>query len=131
MKCWAQTWTESEKGWGRRPDGHSLHIKKSDIGKYLAVLRIHEAKAHGAEIPDVYSFPDSPPTLVEVTDERTIERLKASDHGVWGPKKDPPEALAVAEEMAIPMPPQVQLLKIVRQLEELTMQVMRPPEDVT
>jgi hypothetical protein len=29
------TWTESERGWGVRSDGASLHLSQDDIGAYL------------------------------------------------------------------------------------------------
>lgn len=29
------TWTESERGWGQRPDGASLHLTQEDVKKYI------------------------------------------------------------------------------------------------
>lgn len=30
-----ETWTESEAGWGTRPDGGSLHLTKEDYKKFI------------------------------------------------------------------------------------------------
>lgn len=30
-----ETWTESEAGWGTRPDGVTLHLSKEDYHKYV------------------------------------------------------------------------------------------------
>jgi hypothetical protein len=34
-KCILQFWEESERGWGVRPDGCSLHLNESECEKYV------------------------------------------------------------------------------------------------
>jgi len=48
------TWTESEEGWGVRPDGASLHLTQDDANEYL-----NEYWAHmPVEVPTEYSRND-------------------------------------------------------------------------
>ena len=130
MKCWAQTWTESERGWGQRPDGYTLHQTKEDIVSFLEHMRAREAEAYKGATPDEYSFPDSPPTLVEITDQATIDKLLASTEGIWGPGRTPPDALAESETMAVPPSPlEVEvhrLRRIAEQAHEMAELLVRP-----
>lgn len=128
MKCWAQTWTESERGWGNRPDGYTLHVHKADIALFLQDMRAGETALGYGEgcVPDEYSYPDGNPTLVEITDPDIITRLQASTHGIWGPGKNPPPPLGVAEEPAIPLDPRLKILYQVRALEEQLYEALRP-----
>jgi hypothetical protein len=57
-----QEWLESERGWGTRPDGYSLHLTEADRQAYIKAYR---AKMPGA-VPDEYARPASRPQLVEV-----------------------------------------------------------------
>lgn len=51
-KCYFQRWEESERGWGIRPDGCSLHIN-SDIHKeYLEFIYLDRQK--DLIVPDEY-----------------------------------------------------------------------------
>lgn len=118
MKCWAQTWTESERGWGQRPDGYTLHKTKEDIGFFLERMRAQEAEDYKGLTPDEYSFPDSPPTLVEITDPATIASLLASTEGIWGPGRFPPDALAESETMAVPPSPLAEQVSKLREISE-------------
>lgn len=62
-----QQWTESERGWGRRPDGHSLHIDNEEKEKYVKKYWEDERKSNGSSgTPDEYSFPDGNATLVSI-----------------------------------------------------------------
>ena len=60
-----QKWEESERGWGTRPDGYSLHKTEADRAAYV--------KAYWARMPDgapdEYSRPDGSPYSAEVDDE--------------------------------------------------------------
>lgn len=59
-------WTESESGWGKRPDGTTLHKNMQN-----ALLFIEECKKRERErnpsgiVPDCYSYPDKP-ELIQV-----------------------------------------------------------------
>lgn len=74
-----QDWLESERGWGCRPDGYTLHLTKSDRDAFVKAYwdRMPD------EVPDEYSRPEGQPTLVDV-DEATYEKVKASKNGMWG-----------------------------------------------
>lgn len=63
-------WVESERGWGTRPDGYSLHRTLSDAHKYI--------EKHWASLPDsapdVYSRPNLT-SVVDTDDMWIIEKL--------------------------------------------------------
>ena len=67
-----QDWEESERGWGERPDGYSLHLSEEDRVAYI--------DAYWARMPDAiqdeYSRPCGPPRLVDV-DKNTYAKIKA------------------------------------------------------
>jgi hypothetical protein len=62
-----QDWLESERGWGIRPDGFSLHISRAALEEYLK--RKRELTERTDTVPDSYSRPDGQPYGVDVTDE--------------------------------------------------------------
>lgn len=72
-----QKWEESERGWGTRPDGYSLHFSKADCTRYI--------KEYWDEMPDVvpdeYSRPDGKPYLCDI-DEKTYRKVKRSKGGI-------------------------------------------------
>lgn len=76
-----QLWVESERGWGVRPDGSSLHATDEDrrafIDRYWGTLPDGHA-------PDVYSRPDGKPFPVDI-DEETLDRITRSEDGlgIW------------------------------------------------
>lgn len=69
-------WVESERGWGIKPDGYSLHINGEDVEKFI--------KAYWKKMPDavqdVYSLPEGQTT--QRVDEATYKKIKKSKHGV-------------------------------------------------
>lgn len=77
-------WEESERGWGVRPDGYSLHLSKEDAEQFI--------KEYWAglpdEVPDEYSRPS---TLIHEgsigsgtidIDEATYQKIKKSKNGI-------------------------------------------------
>ena len=62
-----QEWLESERGWGIRPDGFSLHVSREALEKYLK--RDQEEKNQTYGVPDEYSRPDGHPYGVDVNTE--------------------------------------------------------------
>jgi hypothetical protein len=74
-----QDWIESERGWGTRPDGYTLHLTKSDRDAYV---RAYWSRMPD-EVPDEYSAPHGEPTRFAV-DESTYMRVQASENGIWG-----------------------------------------------
>lgn len=71
-----QNWLESERGWGIRPDGYSLHLSRLDRDAYVRQYwnRMPE------QVPDEYSLPDGECSAIQV-DEATYQAVAASQHG--------------------------------------------------
>lgn len=72
-----QAWLESERGWGTRPDGYSLHLNEKDRKAFI------EDYWQGMpdQAPDEYSKPDGSPYLCDI-DEKTYQKVSASKNGV-------------------------------------------------
>lgn len=71
-------WEESERGWGVRPDGASLHATREDVSAYVTDYWARMPD----ETPDEYSRPASgAPCLVTVPQE-VYDRIAASKNGV-------------------------------------------------
>jgi hypothetical protein len=72
-----QDWEESERGWGTRPDGYSLHLHEDDREAFI--------KAYWDSMPDhapaEYSRP-SGGVRQERVDAATYAELEASEHGI-------------------------------------------------
>lgn len=68
-RLWVQEWWESERGWGVRPDGHTVHLNREDIEKFVLDLRRADtATLPRGAVPDSYWFPHGDPKLVDVPD---------------------------------------------------------------
>jgi len=64
-----QKWLESERGWGSRPDGFSLHLTAADCEAYRKKYWDDERKSNtSGETPDEYSRECGPPILLDVED---------------------------------------------------------------
>lgn len=70
-------WTERERGFGYRPDGHTLHISKEEAIAYIKSYWSCQPDT----VPDEYSAPDEP-RLVEVSDS-IFQRLE-KEKTFWG-----------------------------------------------
>ncbi len=72
-----QDWLESERGWGIRPDGYSLHLTEADRQAYIREYwdRMPDA------VPDEYSAPNGDPKPVEIESE-LYEELKSRKNGL-------------------------------------------------
>jgi hypothetical protein len=68
-----QKWTESERGWGQRPDGWSLHLNNTEREKYI---REYWADQSDGPAPDEYSFPNNEGGKIIDVCEATYELLK-------------------------------------------------------
>lgn len=62
-----QKWEESERGWGTRPDGFSLHVSREALTKFIR--EIYEPRQKETVIPDEYDRPDGTPYDINVSDE--------------------------------------------------------------
>jgi O-acetyl-ADP-ribose deacetylase (regulator of RNase III) len=72
-----ETWTESEAGWGQRPDGASLHLNKGDYTKYVDEYW----KTMPDEVPNEYSRPNDNPSVVKVSYD-LYKKIKNSNNGI-------------------------------------------------
>ena len=83
---WIQKWEESERGWGSRPDGYTIHKVKEDINFMLANMRKKEEERGYSETnpPDEYTRPDGRPYQAEIQDEAIIKLVLESPFGIWG-----------------------------------------------
>ena len=75
--CIAQRWEESERGWGVRPDGYSLHRTEEDLKAFI--------KAHWDSLPDdppdCYSRPSGAFFTIQLTEE--ISNDIGTKKGCW------------------------------------------------
>jgi hypothetical protein len=85
---WIQKWEESERGWGTRPDGYTIHSRKEDIDNFLKAMRAREKEHYGDTVPDEYSRPDGDPYQAEILDGAVIAELFVSQYGIWGANRN-------------------------------------------
>ena len=71
-----QDWLESERDWGQKPDGFSLHLSPEHHKKFIDNYDKNQPKEQ-----DVYSRPDGEPKEVYVC-AKTYKEVKASKNGV-------------------------------------------------
>ncbi len=76
-KLLRQYWLETERGWGTRPDGYSVHKTPEDLKEF--VKQYWDSMPN--YVPDEYSRPTGDPEFVEVTQE-LLDRVEASEYGV-------------------------------------------------
>lgn len=74
---WCQKWEESERGWGTRPDGFSLHLTEGDLKRFVEEYWDRMPNS----VPDEYSKPDGDPYLCPVNDH-IYAIIKAGKNGV-------------------------------------------------
>lgn len=69
------TWTESEAGWGQRPDGCSIHLQKEDIKPYVQAYW----DTMPDEVQEEYSRPDNNPREVTLSEKlyKEVENTKS------------------------------------------------------
>lgn len=75
------SWTETESGWGCRPDGASLHLTKEDYNSYVKKYWKELRERYGENTPHEYSHPDENPRVIKVSNE-LYEEIKKSDDGI-------------------------------------------------
>jgi hypothetical protein len=79
-----QAWEESERGWGVRPDGFSLHLTREDCDNYCRQYWIKESKKNYDTVPDEYSRQTGIPTLIAVEDFVFDALHKLKEQGTLG-----------------------------------------------
>lgn len=62
LQVWRIDWTEYERGWGSRPDGYTLYVRKVDADHAYNNMM----DDRGGEVPDWY-MNASLPRLVDLT----------------------------------------------------------------
>lgn len=72
-----QDWLESERGWGIRPDGYSLHVNEEDRDRFVEEYWARMPD----EVPESYSRPDGSAYPHEV-DLRTYAEVAKSACGI-------------------------------------------------
>ncbi len=77
MKVIVQKWEESERGWGERPDGYSIH--RTEEHRALFVQNIYK-KRDPDDVPDEYERIAGTPYECEIDDDdKRIQDLLATD----------------------------------------------------
>lgn len=99
-RIYCQDWEESERGWGVRPDGFTLHLTLEDHAGY--VKGFYEACNNQDEAPDDYTRASGSVRRVKVsavTQEAVVRQKKSSTvnldwqrYGMWGEGKIGPRA---------------------------------------
>ena len=85
-----QPWEESERNWGVRPDGYSLHVDMNAcatfVGEFLREQRIYHLSCGLLEngVPDVYNRVSGVPYWVMVTIDDMNALTRARGHGRQG-----------------------------------------------
>lgn len=66
-KVFLQYWEESERGWGIRPDGCSLHLTTKECKEYIK--SIYDVRKMETSVPDEYERIVGEPIEVEIKEE--------------------------------------------------------------
>ena len=75
-----ESWLESERGWGVRPDGYSLHLSDEDRVSFIEAYW----DTMPDEVPDEYSRPAGDPKSQAVSHEDYQKLLEARHRGEYG-----------------------------------------------
>jgi hypothetical protein len=73
MNFVVQAWEESERGWGVRPDGLSIHLDRNHLDEFIIK---YNASLPNDHVPDEYSRPSGRPVDVTITSDEILEYLK-------------------------------------------------------
>lgn len=77
------TWSESERGWGQRPDGASLHLSQQDVKAYVRAYWEEEKRNNpDGGVPHEYSRPDVERGRLVLVDDALHQRLAENQHGL-------------------------------------------------
>lgn len=71
FKVLLEEWTESERGWGTREDGASIHQDRENHDKYIRSYWAGMPKT----VPNEYSFPGGEPIEIFV-DKKTFDEVQ-------------------------------------------------------
>lgn len=76
-----ETWTESEAGWGQRPDGYSIHLSKEDYKKFVENHWKFLKELYGESTPHEYDRPDNNLEVVKVS-YKFFKKIEKSKFGI-------------------------------------------------
>lgn len=83
IKVVVQKWEETERGWGCRPDGYSIHPDEAARKRYVAAHWESMKKEFGEEAPDEYDRPNGTPYEAEVDEvEIKDDGLRYYEHEI-------------------------------------------------
>jgi hypothetical protein len=74
-----QNWYESERGWGQKPDGFTLHLTEEDRSAYVADFERRQNVTRHA--PDYYNYPTTV-ELIEVS-QAVFDWVMSWDKVYW------------------------------------------------
>lgn len=70
------SWEESERGWGVRPAGYSLHKSIVEAKAFILSFMTKQQAAYGDDVPDEYTRPTlGAETLLDVPDDAVMDRI--------------------------------------------------------
>ena len=79
----AQEWEESERGWGVRPDGVSLHVDEKAHAEFVKKFWEREKSLNeGGGVPDCYSREAGRPVPLSIP-ESLFKKVKKAGTGMW------------------------------------------------
>ena len=83
----AQEWEESERGWGCRPDGFTLHLSMDAASAYLREKVEIERKTNpSGVVPEEYTRPSGAPRPVDINSDvydELVELKKNGTNAMW------------------------------------------------
>lgn len=88
-----QEWIESERGWGQRPDGVSLHVSRQELESFIA----NHWEGQPDETPEIYSRPEGDAFDAQVPKKLAMAVAK-SKNGVWLPEHETWESYLQANQ---------------------------------
>lgn len=84
MRVWVQEWEESERGWGRRPDGWSCALDPKEFERHLDEMRRREAEIYQGAVPEEYTRASGEPFQIDLTDKAMLGHFAAGEKHVRG-----------------------------------------------
>lgn len=77
-----QVWEESERDWGVRPDGFTLHLTPEDHAAFMEDFWRQQKADFDGRAPDEYTRASGKPYACPVNDVILAE-VAATDNGLW------------------------------------------------
>ncbi len=82
-----QRWEESERGWGTRPDGYTLHVSLDECTAYRDKFMKDQHARMGSTPPNEYTRPCGEPDVIQVSKATYDDLVAKNAEGkpYWGP----------------------------------------------